>query len=62
MSVYYPLRDYLLAQKDREFELSFREIENILGGTLPAGAKRPQWWAYTVYAGEGCRLRRSERL
>lgn len=45
MSKYNPLRDYLLKQRLGEFELTFREIESILGFKLPASADRPQWWA-----------------
>ncbi|MGH8291527.1 MAG: DUF7662 domain-containing protein [Steroidobacteraceae bacterium] len=45
MSKYAPLRDYLMRQKYREFELTFKEIEAIIGGRLPSTADRPQWWA-----------------
>jgi hypothetical protein len=45
MSKYHPLRDYLMRQTLNEISLNFREIENILGTTLPASANRPQWWA-----------------
>jgi hypothetical protein len=45
MSKYDPLQDHLMRQRHREFELTFREIEGILGFPLPASADRPQWWA-----------------
>lgn len=45
MSRYDPLRDYLRTQKLTELELSFQEIEQLIGGPLPASAQRPQWWA-----------------
>ena len=48
MARYDLLRDYLMQQTHREFELSFREIEQILGLSLPQSAERPQWWANTV--------------
>jgi hypothetical protein len=51
MSKYDPLCDYLKAQNFREFQLSFREIEAILGCTLPASSQRPQWWANQVAPG-----------
>lgn len=45
MSRYDPLRDFLRAQKTSEFELTFNEIERIIGAPLPPSADRPQWWA-----------------
>jgi hypothetical protein len=51
MSKYDPLRDYLLQQQHREIELTFNEIELILGSKLPASADRPQWWANQIAAG-----------
>jgi hypothetical protein len=51
MSVYDPLRDYLKGHKFRELELSFLEIEKILGRPLSAAADRPQWWANVVKSG-----------
>ncbi|WP_422652892.1 DUF7662 domain-containing protein [Aliidongia sp.] len=32
------------------FELSFREIEDVLGLPLPRSAERLQWWANTLSA------------
>jgi hypothetical protein len=40
-----PLRDHLMQQHHREFELTFREIESFLGFSLPHSAERPQWWS-----------------
>lgn len=48
MSKYSPLRDHLLSQRHSEFEMTFREIETILGFPLPFSADRPQWWANTT--------------
>jgi|GEM_PF-631881 len=49
-SRYDPLRDWLIKQTDRELALSFQEIEEVLGVSLPASAERPQWWANTTKA------------
>ena len=51
MSIYDPLRDYLRRCTFREIELSFSEVENIIGRPLPASAERPQWWANQRAAG-----------
>ena len=56
MSKYAPLRDYLQLQSRAELELTFKEIEGIIGSRLPTSADRP--------VGECCRSRydaRSER-
>jgi hypothetical protein len=45
MSKYAPLRDYLQRQSGAEFFLTFKEIERIIGASLPRSAARPQWWA-----------------
>jgi hypothetical protein len=45
MSKYDPLRDYLRKQTLREIVLTFKEVEDLIGGRLPASAERPQWWA-----------------
>jgi hypothetical protein len=42
---YDPLRRYLRRSKSSGLELSFTEIERIIGGMLPNSAARPQWWA-----------------
>jgi len=44
MGKYEPLETYLSQKGSRGFELSFAEIEEILGGSLPKSARRPQWW------------------
>lgn len=48
MSKYAPLRDYLMRQRQQEFEMKFREIEDIIGASLPKSADRSQWWANTA--------------
>ena len=45
MAKYDPLGAYLARQGEDEFELSFEEVERIVGDALPASASRPQWWA-----------------
>ena len=45
MAKYDPLGAYLARQGEEEFELSFEEVERIVGDALPASASRPQWWA-----------------
>ncbi len=47
---YQPLKDFLAARGDRSVDLSFEEIEGIIGRPLPASAKGEisrQWWANT---------------
>ncbi len=41
---YDALRDYLLRQTKDEFELSFVEIEEILGFVLSRSSQRARWW------------------
>ena len=45
MAKYDPLRNYLRRQRNDEIELSFAEIERLLGAMLPNRASLPQWWA-----------------
>lgn len=45
MAKYDPLHTYLRRKSIRELELSFVEIERILGAMLPNSAAQPQWWA-----------------
>ncbi len=45
MAKYDGLRDFLLRRRDHELSLTFREIENTIGASLPKSADRPQWWA-----------------
>lgn len=44
MGKYDPLRRYLIRQKGRRVELSFNEIERLIGAYLPKAALRAQWW------------------
>lgn len=44
MAKYEPLVRYLRRRKAVEVELSFRDIERILGGLLPKASANPQWW------------------
>jgi hypothetical protein len=48
MAKYDPLRDYLRKQRLSVFELSFKEVEEIIGESLPRSAGSPQWWANTT--------------
>lgn len=45
MAKYDPLRDHLKRQRGDSIELSFAEIERVIGCMLPNSAARPQWWA-----------------
>jgi hypothetical protein len=46
MSKYAPLQDYLRAQPQPQIELSFEEVERVLGFTLPPSAREHSaWWA-----------------
>jgi hypothetical protein len=45
MGKYDPLGGYLRRQRLTEVELSFAEIERIIGAMLPGSAARPRWWA-----------------
>lgn len=45
MAKYDPLHAYLKRQKGDTCELSFREIENLIGYLLPKGSSEPGWWA-----------------
>jgi len=42
---YEPLYNYLRKKPGPEIEMSFRDIERIIGHLLPRSASRPQWWA-----------------
>jgi hypothetical protein len=50
MGKYDPLHRYIRRQKAQIFEMSFAEIERIVGAMLPKSAERPQWWANEVSA------------
>lgn len=45
MTKYDPLRRYLVRQKAVRVELSFSEIERLIGGFLPKAATRAPWWS-----------------
>jgi hypothetical protein len=45
MGKYDPLESHLRRQKTATYEMSFRDIERILGELLPKSANRPEWWA-----------------
>ena len=44
MNKYHPLRDYLRRQVSPRIELTFVEIERIIGKDLPPSAYAPRWW------------------
>ena len=45
MSKYDPLYHHLRRKTASELEMSFADVERVIGGLLPASAARPQWWA-----------------
>lgn len=45
MSKYRPLYNYLRRKAGPEVEMSFADIERVIGVLLPKSASRPQWWA-----------------
>jgi hypothetical protein len=46
LAVYYtPLFNHLRRKSASELELSFADIERVIGAMLPNSASRPQWWA-----------------
>ena len=45
MAKYDRLGDYLNLRASAEVELSFADIEGVIGSRLPDSAQRPQWWA-----------------
>ena len=44
MAKYAPLAAFLRRQKSAEVDLSFRDIERIVGGILPKAASLEVWW------------------
>ena len=44
MHDYDSLRDFLKQQTRPELELSFDQIEEIIGASLPRAAQRASWW------------------
>lgn len=45
MGKYDALCGHLRRQTSDEFEVTFRDIELVIGAMLPKSAERPQWWA-----------------
>lgn len=45
MAKYDPLHLYLRRKTASELEMSFRDVERVIGAMLPNSAARPQWWA-----------------
>lgn len=45
MAKYDPLEAHLSRRTEAELELSFGDVERIIGSELPTSAGRPQWWA-----------------
>ena len=44
MPKYTPLASFLRRQKRVEVDLTFRDIERIVGGILPKAATEDRWW------------------
>lgn len=44
MSKYTPLYDYLRRKPVSEIQMTFADVERVLGDLLPKSAARPQWW------------------
>lgn len=45
MGKYDPLKAYLRRQRVLELQMTFREIENLIGYLLPRSAQKPDWWS-----------------
>lgn len=45
MAKYDPLRDFLTAGHGQTLELSFRQVEQLVGPLPDTARERPQWWA-----------------
>jgi hypothetical protein len=50
--LYLPLAAYLTACQANEVQLSFEDIERILGRPLPPTAHRAAWWANIAQTGQ----------
>lgn len=48
MAKYDPLGRFLGRRHGAEIEMSFADIERVIGGMLPNSAARPQWWANEI--------------
>lgn len=53
MGKYDPLRRYLRRRRDDLVELTFADIELIIGAILPHAANKPGWWANEAKTGRG---------
>ena len=45
MGKYAPLKPFLMAQEGDQVPMSFAEIEQVLGLSLPASKRYPAWWS-----------------
>lgn len=45
MGKYDPLEGHLRRQKTATYDMTFRDIERVIGSLLPKSAHRPEWWA-----------------
>lgn len=45
MNKYDPLREFLRRQDRAELDLSFEDVEQIIGRVLPPSADSARWWA-----------------
>lgn len=48
MAKYDPLGRFLRRQSGADVDMSFADIERVIGGMLPKSAARPQWWANEI--------------
>lgn len=48
MAKYDPLAAYLVKRRQPVIELTFRDIERMVGGILPKAALKPEWWSSPV--------------
>jgi hypothetical protein len=45
MAKYDPLRAHLRRQKMAIYEMTFGDVERVIGNLLPKSARYPEWWA-----------------
>jgi hypothetical protein len=57
MSKYEPLRRYLARQRAARVEMTFNEIENMIGALLPKAAARAVWWDEAAASGAAVQTR-----
>ena len=53
MAKYDPLEAHLRRQKTATYEMTFRDIERVLGALLPRRAHGPAWWGNEAAAAVG---------